>query len=189
MKFSSADQEKYKHNFQGSWFLALGFPKDVTQFYGTSWGEAFSLEFSLKSMFSTPHLDLFYKIIHWKQIFIVLTTYQYLNASVMLPYLCPLNNFSFTVPGFTFAFHFSTKTQQYLNDAWNIKDGALKKSIIVHIIQWWSSTSDTIFESNNNIFIYLKTKNKQIISDSSYSLLHVPLKLINKYESKLNLNL
>lgn len=143
MKFSSADQEKYEYNFQGSWLLALGFPKDVTQFYGTSWDKAFCLEFSLKSMFSTPHLDLFYKMIHWKHVFIVLTSYQYLNAYMMLPYLCPLHNFSFKAPGFTFVFHFSAKTKQYLNDAWNIKDGALKKKHHsthhpMMIIQWYN---------------------------------------------------
>ena len=27
-------------NFHGSWFLALGFPRDLTQFCGISWGAA-----------------------------------------------------------------------------------------------------------------------------------------------------
>ena len=43
---SNGDQEKIVWNFQGSWFLALEFPRDLTQFCGISRGGAlFCLEF------------------------------------------------------------------------------------------------------------------------------------------------
>ena len=43
---SKGVQEKIMKNFQWSWFLALGFPRDVTQFCGISKGGAlFSLKF------------------------------------------------------------------------------------------------------------------------------------------------
>ena len=37
---SRGDQEKSIWNFQGSWFLILGFPRDVTQFFTISGGGA-----------------------------------------------------------------------------------------------------------------------------------------------------
>ena len=39
------DQEKILWNFQGPLFLALEFPRDLTQFYEISRGGAFFLEF------------------------------------------------------------------------------------------------------------------------------------------------
>ena len=38
---SSSDQEKIMWNFQGSWFLVLEFPRDVTQFCTISIGVEF----------------------------------------------------------------------------------------------------------------------------------------------------